>query len=236
MRREANTGVIADNLTYLDVPGTRVRFAFFKMAQGTLLPCFRSPRLLCVRQLLCPMSSGRAVATIVTLNQVIRMRTLTARAVITSVNAPTRTDIPRTPRFTREQREAWVMALYLGGATVDEIAFVLGSARTAIRQCVMDAGLARHRGTRNIDVLAILREVRLPATLSLKEVAARIGYSEETVRHSITALGMNESVRRLFRLRRRAARRLAVANADLSLEAVSIRPIAQRRIVAVRVA
>lgn len=128
------------------------------------------------------------------------------------------------------------MALYLGGATVDEIAFVLGTARTVIRQCVMDAGLARHRGARSIDVLAILREVRLPGTVTLKEVAARIGYSEETVRYSIGALGMADSVRRLFRLRRRAARRVAAANADLSPAPVAIDSISTRRSAAVRVA
>jgi DNA-binding transcriptional ArsR family regulator len=136
----------------------------------------------------------------------------------------------------REQREAWVMALYLGGATIDEIAFVLGSARTAIRQCVMDAGLARHRGTRNIDVLAILREVRRQGTLTLREVAARIGYSEETVRHSITALGMTESVRRLFRLRRRSARRVAAANAALPVATLPMHELDTRRTQAVRVA
>jgi len=164
------------------------------------------------------------------------MRTLTARSVITSVDAPARTDIPRTPRLNREQREAWVMALYLGGATVDEIAFVLGTARTSIRHVVMECGLARHRGTRNVDVLAILREVRRTGTLTLKEVAAHIGYSEETVRHSIAALGMTESVRRLFRLRRRAARRVAVANADLAIEALPLRAITQRRTPSIRVA
>jgi hypothetical protein len=170
------------------------------------------------------------------LNKVIRMRTLTARAVIASVDAPARTDIPRTPRLNREQREAWVMALYLGGATVDEIAFVLGTARTSIRQTVMDTGVARHRGTRNIDVLMIMREVRLTGTLTLKEVAARIGYSEETVRQSIAALGMTESVRRLFRLRRRAARRVAIANADRPRTPVTLASITGRRSTAVRVA
>jgi len=128
------------------------------------------------------------------------------------------------------------MALYLGGATIDEISFVLGSARTSIRQCVMDAGLARHRGTRNIDVLAILREVRRQGTLTLREVAARIGYSEETVRHSIAALGMAESVRRLFRLRRRSARRVAAANAALPVTALSLHEHDARRTQAARVA
>src|SRR4029079_12134399 len=163
------------------------------------------------------------------------MRTLTARAVTTSL-IPTRTDIPRTPRLSREQREAWVIALYLGGATVEEIAFVLGGARTAIRQCVMDCGLARHRGARNIDVLAIMREVRQTGTLTLKEVAARLAYSEETIRHSIAALGMTESVRRLFRLRRRAARRAAAASADVTTAPVTVRAISTRRSAAVRVA
>jgi len=163
------------------------------------------------------------------------MRTFTARAVTTSL-IPTRTDIPRTPRLSREQREAWVMALYLGGATVEEIAFVLGSARTAVRQCVMDCGLARHRGARNIDVLAIMREVRQTGTLTLKEVAARLAYSEETIRHSIAALGMTESVRRLFRLRRRAARRAAAANAALAIAPLTVRAITTRRSAAVRVA
>jgi DNA-binding transcriptional ArsR family regulator len=165
-----------------------------------------------------------------------RMRTFTARTVTTSADAPARTDIPRTPRLNREQREAWVMALYLGGATVEEIAFVLGSGRTSVRQCVMEAGLGRHRSAKNIDVLAILREVRRSGTISLKEVAARIGYSEETVRHSVAALGMSESVRRLFRLRRRTARRVAAANADLPVKAVPIRPIGARRTLTVRVA
>ena len=68
------------------------------------------------------------------------------------------------------------------------------------------------------------------------EVAARIGYSEETVRHSIAALGMSESVRRLFRLRRRTARREAAANADLPVKAMPIRPIGTRRTPTIRVA
>ncbi|HKW48870.1 MAG TPA: hypothetical protein VJN70_15575 [Gemmatimonadaceae bacterium] len=164
------------------------------------------------------------------------MRTLTARTVTTSAAAPARTDIPRTPRLTREQREAWVMALYLGGATVDEIAFVLGSGRTSVRQCVLEAGLARHRATKNVDVLAILREVRCRGTISLKAVAARIGYSEETVRQSVAALGMSECVRRLFRLRRRTARRVAAANADVAVKAVPIRSIGTRRTATIRVA
>lgn len=164
------------------------------------------------------------------------MRTLTTRAVITSVNAQVRTDIPRPPRLTREQRESWVMALYLGGATIDEIAFVLGSPRGVVRQCVMEAGVVRHRAARNIDVLAILREVRRTGTLTLKEVAARIGYSEETIRHSIAALGMTESVRRLFRLRRRTARRVAAANAELPLEALTLRAIGALQTPAARVA
>ena len=126
------------------------------------------------------------------------------------------------------------MALYLGGATVEEIAFVLGSARTAIRQCVMDCGVARHRGARNIDVLAIMREVRRTGTLTLREVAARLACSEETIRHSIAALGMSESVRRLFRLRRRAARRAAAANSDLAITTVAGRAIAPRRTAAGR--
>lgn len=161
------------------------------------------------------------------------MRTLTVRAMATASTITP--DTPRT-RLTREQRESWVMALYLGGATIDEIAFALGSAPASVRQIVMEAGLARHRGSRNIDVLVIMREVRRPGTLTLREVAARLGYSEETVRHSIAALGMTESVRRLFRLRRRAARRVAVANAHLTLDAVSIDEISQRRVPAVRVA
>src|SRR4029079_6332741 len=132
------------------------------------------------------------------------MRTLTARAVTTSL-IPTRTDIPRTPRLSREQREAWVMALYLGGATVEEIAFVLGGARTAIRQCVMDCGVARHRGARNIDVLAIMREVRRTGTLTLKEVAARLAYSEETIPHSLAARTMTEAVRPVFPPPRKSA-------------------------------
>jgi predicted transcriptional regulator len=127
------------------------------------------------------------------------------------------------------------MALYLGGATVDEIAFALGGARASVRQVVMDAGLARRRG-RPIDVLAITREIRREGTLTLREVAARLGYCEETIRHSIAALAMTEAVRRLFRLRRRAARRVAVANADIEVEAIPVRPIGQRRTPTVRVA
>jgi len=128
------------------------------------------------------------------------------------------------------------MALYLGGATIDEIAFALGSARTSVRNTVLEAGLARHRAAKNIDVLVIMREVRRQGTLTLREVAARIGYSEETVRHSIASLGMSESVRRLFRLRRRSARRVAAANADLTLAAMPLRPVAKRTTSAMRVA
>ena len=164
------------------------------------------------------------------------MRTLTVRATTARVDAaPSVTPVSRA-RLTREQRESWVMALYLGGATVDEITFALGGTRASVRQIVMEAGLARHRGARNIDALVIMREVRRAGTVTLREVAARLGYSEETIRHCIASLGMSESVRRLFRLRRRAARRVAVANADLTLEAVPLRPIGQRRTPVVRVA
>jgi transposase len=165
------------------------------------------------------------------------MRIITARAATASAAAsPTVTSIQRGPRLTREQREAWVIALYLGGATVDEIAFALGSGREWVRQSVMDAGLARHRGTRNVDALAIMREVRRTGTLTLREVAARLGYSEETVRHGVAAFGMTESVRRLFRLRRRTARRVAAANAALGVEPLPLRAIGTRRTPAVRVA
>jgi hypothetical protein len=165
------------------------------------------------------------------------MRTITARAATARAAAsPNLTDIPRAPRLTREQREAWVIALYLGGATIDEIAFAIGSARAWVRQSVMDANLARHRGARNIDVLAVMREVRRPGTLTLREVAARLRYSEETVRYSISALGMMEAVRRLFRLRRRAARRVAAASAELAVAPLPVQAMGSRRTPAVRVA
>jgi DNA-binding transcriptional ArsR family regulator len=165
------------------------------------------------------------------------MRTITARAATARAAAQTSvTDIPRTPRLNREQREAWVIALYLGGATVDEIAFALGAARAWVRQSVMDANVARHRGTRNIDVLAVLREVRRSGTLTLREVAARLRYSEETVRYSITALGMTESVRRLFRLRRRAARRVAAAGAVVAVASLPVGALDSGRTPTVRVA
>ena len=164
------------------------------------------------------------------------MRTLSARPIKSADVVGARAQAPRPSRLNREQQEAWVLALYLGGATLDEVAFVLGSNRTWVRQCVMEAGLARHRGARNIDVLAIMREVRFPGTVTLKQVAARLCYSEEAIRHSIGELGMTESVRRLFRLRRRAARRVATANADLSVEALPLRPIGTRRTPTIRVA
>jgi hypothetical protein len=165
------------------------------------------------------------------------MRTITARAATARAAASTTiSDIPRAPRLNREQREAWVIALYLGGATIDEIAFALGSARTWVRQSVMDANLARHRGARNIDVLAVMREVRRPGTLTLREVAARLRYSEETVRYSITALGMTESVRRLFRLRRRAARRVAAAGAVAEVATLPVHAVGSRRAPVARVA
>lgn len=165
------------------------------------------------------------------------MRTFTARTAPARAAVPTSiTDIPRAPRLTREQREAWVIALYLGGATIDEISFALGAARTWVRQSVMDANLARHRGSRNIDVLSVMREVRRPGTLTLREVAARLNYSEEAVRYSITALSMTESVRRLFRLRRRAARRVAAAGAAVTVTSLPLREVESRRTPAVRVA
>lgn len=165
------------------------------------------------------------------------MRTITARTATASVTAPhSMTDIPRTPRLSREQREAWVIALYLGGATVDEIAFALGAGRGWVRQSVMDANVARHRGTRNVDVLAVMREVRRSGTLTLREVAARLHYSEEAVRCGITALGMTESVRRLFRLRRRSARRVAAAGATLAVATLPVRAIGSRRTAVARVA
>ena len=165
------------------------------------------------------------------------MRTITARAATARAAVPTSvTDISRAPRLSREQREAWVIALYLGGATIDEIAFALGTARSSVRQSVMDANLARHRGTRNVDVLAVMREVRRAGTLTLREVAARMRCSEEAVRYGITALGMIESVRRLFRLRRRAARRVAAAGAEVGVATLPVDAMESRRAAVVRVA
>ena len=164
------------------------------------------------------------------------MRTITPSTATTSADArPEGTDIPRQPDGA-DAREAWVIALYLGGATVDEVAVLLAAPREWVRECVGRAGLTCRRADRKVDALAILREVRKPGTLSLKEVAARLDYSEETVRQSIHALEMAESVRRLFRLRRRAARRVAAANASGEVEALTLPEIGARRTPTARVA
>jgi transposase len=134
------------------------------------------------------------------------------------------------------EREAWVLVLYQGGASVYEIAALLGAGREWVRQCVLAAGLPWRRGVRQVDALAILREVRRPDTLSLKAVAARLGYSEETVRQSVMALGMSEAVRRLLRLRRRSARRVAAAGVVDGLAALTLRAIGARRTQTARVA
>lgn len=161
------------------------------------------------------------------------MRTITPTTATTSTDARLEdADIPRQP----DAREAWVIALYLGGASIDEVAVLLAADREWVRECVGRAGLTCRRSDRQVDALAILREVRRTGTLSLKEVAARVGYCEETVRHSIAALGMAEAVRRLLRLRRRSARRAAVANADSEHESLTIHPLATRRTASVRVA
>ena len=163
------------------------------------------------------------------------MRTITPATANTSADAREGADIPREPEAV-DPREAWVIALYVGGATVDEVAVLLSVPREWVRECVGRAGLTCRRADRKVDALAILREVRKSGTLSLKEVAARLDYSEETVRHSVNALGMSESVRRLLRLRRRAARRVAIANAGGEVEAITVPAIGTRRTPIVRVA
>ena len=164
------------------------------------------------------------------------MRTITPPTATTSAEArPEDADIPRQPDAF-DAREAWVIALYVGGASVDEVAVLLGVAREWVRQCVGRAGLTCRRADRQVDPLAILREVRKPGTLSLKEVAARLDYSEETVRHSVQALAMGEAVRRLLRLRRRAARRAAVAEASGEVEAITLPEIGRQRTPTARVA
>lgn len=163
------------------------------------------------------------------------MRTITPPTATTSAEARDDADIPRQPEAI-DAREAWVIALYVGGASVDEVAVLLGVAREFVRECVGRAGLTCRRADRQVDPLAILREVRKAGTLSLKEVAARLDYSEETVRHSVQALGMGEAVRRLLRLRRRAARRAAVAEASGEVEAITLPEIGRRRTPTARVA
>src|SRR5436309_16126482 len=81
-------------------------------------------------------------------------------------------DIPRRP-VRREEREAWVIAFYMGGATVGEIAGVLAAGREWVRQCVVGAGLAWRRGARQIDAIAILREVRSEERRVGKECRSR---------------------------------------------------------------
>lgn len=164
------------------------------------------------------------------------MRTITLSTATTNTErSPDGADRTQQPTAT-DAREAWVEALYVGGATVDEIARLLGTDREWVRQCVGRSGLTCRRSDRQVDALAIMREVRKSCTLSLKEVAARLGYSEDTVRHSIAALGMSEAVRRLMRIRRRMARRVAVTNVSGEVEAVELPSIGARRATGVKVA
>jgi DeoR-like helix-turn-helix domain len=132
--------------------------------------------------------------------------------------------------------ELWVLMLFAGGATVDEISAAVSFNREWVRQCILRTGLSWRGRSRHVDALAILRDVRRTGTLSLREVAARLNYAEETVRHCLSALGMAESVRRLLRLRRRAARRVATANACESIAAIEVTAIDARSQVAARVA
>jgi hypothetical protein len=142
---------------------------------------------------------------------------------------------PSAPRSPGEV-EAWVFMLFAGGATVDEIAGAVSFSREWVRQCILSTGLSWRGRARHVDALAILRDVRRTGTLSLREVAARLNYTEETVRHCLSALGMAESVRRLLRLRRRAARRVATANAREAVASIEVTAIDARDQVAARVA
>ena len=150
-------------------------------------------------------------------------------------------DIIRRASATMQDIEQWTVVLYVGGATVDEIASALSVEREKVRQSILHAGLTWRRGTRAIDPLAILREVRCSGVVSLREVGRRLGYSEETVRHTVAALGMGDVVRRLLRMRRRAARRVAIARStetlsDMAKRTPRVRRLDGRRQAAIRVA
>jgi hypothetical protein len=150
-------------------------------------------------------------------------------------------DIIRRAAATMHDTEQWAVVLYVGGATVDEIAPALGISRDEVRHSILRAGLTWRRGARVIDPLAIMREVRCPGVVTLRDVGRRLGYSEETVRHTVAALGMTDIVRRLMRMRRRAARRAAVegstpALGDLVNRSPRVRGIVSRRPAAARVA
>ena len=136
-------------------------------------------------------------------------------------------DIIRRAAATMHETEQWAVVLYVGGATVDEIALALSIGRDEVRDSILRAGLTWRRGARAIDPLAIMREVRCPGVVTLREVGRRLGYSEETVRHTVAALGMGDIVRRLLRMRRRAARRATLS--DVAKRPVRVRGIDTRR-------
>lgn len=97
-------------------------------------------------------------------------------------------------------------ALAEGGTTLQEIGEYYGITGERVRQLLARRGvpIPRRYGP---DVVAIMRHVRAPGMVSLRQVARVLGITNYAVSRAVNALGKGRAVQRLYRWRRHSARR-----------------------------
>jgi hypothetical protein len=101
-----------------------------------------------------------------------------------------------------QARDAAVAALVVEGRTLGEVGAMLGVSRERVRQRCERVGVNARFGRHSLDPIAIVRELRKPATLSTGDIARAVETNTGAVTKALRALDLYDAARRLFRWRR----------------------------------
>jgi hypothetical protein len=110
-----------------------------------------------------------------------------------------------------QNRDNWVVATYLGGATMQEIGEALNPpvSRERVRQLLVRNGMAEDFSKRRrYDPAEMIAACRAPGVASFPMALARLGnVGHSTLVECIRELGLAPAVKRLFRMRKRQLER-----------------------------
>lgn len=117
-------------------------------------------------------------------------------------------------------RDATVVALYAGGATMQEIAEISGGiSRERVRQLLKRNGVAGVYNSERIDPLRVIASCRRPGNHSWSMVARDVGHpsASHQMKQIATSIGMDVAIQRLFdwRWRKESARYRAEKRSEL---------------------
>lgn len=103
------------------------------------------------------------------------------------------------------ERDAFVVSLRQAGHTLQEIGDMLGVSRERARQLLERQGVTKASVAAKVDPLAVLRFARSRECRSFSDIKRHFGTDGVQERKALRALGVGRALRRLFRLRHRAA-------------------------------